>query len=95
MDGWEFLGNWKRRKFACEEGKNMVGKEYGWHSLSGLGLGGSQQRNVEGLVGWRFVPDTLLRSLLMEEEITPWTEKRRPISTQHIRIHKSIASFQV
>ena len=28
MDGWEFWGNWKRTKYACEEGKNIVGMAY-------------------------------------------------------------------
>lgn len=44
MDGWEFWGNWKRRKFACEEGKNMV-------SITYL-VEGSGALNNEMLRGW-------------------------------------------
>ena len=43
MDGG-FLGNWERRKSACEEGKNMVGIAY---FVEGLGV----LRN-EMLRGW-------------------------------------------
>ena len=64
MDGWGFWGNWKRRMSACEEGKDMIGIAYLVE-----GSGGSQQRNVEGLVGRRVIPHTLLRSLLVEEEL--------------------------
>ena len=28
MDGWGFFGNGERKKFACEEGENMVGIAY-------------------------------------------------------------------
>ena len=28
MDGWGFVGNWKRRMYACEEGKDMIGIAY-------------------------------------------------------------------
>ena len=64
MDGWRVFGKLEK-KDVCLWG----GWGYDWHSLFGWGLEGSQQWNVEGLVGRRVVPHKLLRSLLVEEEL--------------------------
>ena len=28
MDGWRVFGEWEKKKFACEEGKDMIGIAY-------------------------------------------------------------------
>ena len=37
MDGWGFLGNGKRRMYACEEGKDMIGIAYFVEGSGALG----------------------------------------------------------
>ena len=70
------------KRIYCEERERID-----WHNLLGWGLGGSRWQNTEGLVGWRVIPHTLLQSLLVGEEITPWTKRQWLISTRHTMLH--------
>ena len=75
MDGG-FLGNWKRRMSACEEGKDMIGIAYLVE-----GSGALSNEMLRGC-GWEESrPPHVVAVIARGRRITQWIEKQQPIST--------------
>ena len=88
MDGG-FLGNWKRRKFACKEVKDMVGITY---LVEGSGAVSNEM--LRGWLGGESSPTRCCGHRSWKNNYIVDRETSTD-STRHTRICKSISSFQV
>ena len=91
MDGWGFLGNWKRRMSACEEGKDMIGIAYLVE-----GSGALSNETLRGWLGGESPPTCCCGHCSWKKKKNYTVDRETSTdSSRHTKICKSIAYFQV